>query len=129
MKENDVSAMIVDAAFRIHQRLGPGLFESVYHQVLEYELSRRGLLVASKRRIPVIYDELVVPDAFEPDLIVQDLVIVEIKSVEELAPIHRAQLLTYLRLTNLKLGLLVNFNVPYLKKGIHRFVNGLDVSP
>lgn len=126
MKENHVSEMIVDAAFRIHKRFEPGLFESVYHQVLEYELIQRGLAVASKRRISVVYDELVISDAFEPDLVVQELVIVEIKSVEEIAPIHKAQLLTYLRLTGLKLGLLINFNSPYIKKGIYRFVNGLD---
>lgn len=126
MTENEVAALVVEAAIQVHRRLGPGLFESVYHQILAYEIQRRGCVAVSKRRISVMYDGLVVPDAFEPDLIVQELVIVEIKSVESLAPVHKAQLLTYLKLTGLRLGLLVNFNVSFLKNGLKRVVNGLE---
>ena len=128
MRENEIAATIVEVAFQIHRRLGPGLFESVYHQILDYELRRLGCSTASKRRIAVVYDELVIPDAFEPDLVVDELVIVEIKAVESLAPIHKAQLLTYLKLTGLRLGLLINFNSPRLKDGLHRIVHGLGAA-
>jgi GxxExxY protein len=111
---------------RIHRSLGPGLLESVYEAVLSHELSRRGLGFVRQQDIPVIYDSVRIEIGFRADLIVEDKVIVEIKSVEVLAPVHSRQLLTYLRLADKRLGLLINFNVALIKDGISRVVNGLD---
>ena len=127
MHENEISREIVDAAYKIHRRIGPGLFESVYERLLRYELECRGFLVVAQHPIPVIYDSVQIDEAFRADLIVQRKVIVELKCVEVVAPIHKRQLLTYLRLSGLRLGLLINFNVDYITKdGITRIVNGLD---
>ena len=126
MDENAIAKEIVDAAFRIHTALGPGLLESVYHTVLAYELGRRGLRVVSQQSIPVVYENLRIDTGFRADLVVEDRVIVEIKSVESLAPVHHKQLLTHLRLADKRLGLLINFNVPMIKNGITRLVNGLQ---
>ncbi len=128
MNENEIAKIVVDAAFKIHQRLGPGLFESVYQRVLDYELQNRGLRVLSKRRMAIQYDDLRIDDAFEADLIVNDCVIIELKSVESIGNIHRKQLLTYLRMANLRLGLLINFNVVLIKDGILRVANGMTES-
>lgn len=125
MSPNDVSGAIIDASIRVHKALGPGLLESVYHLVLMHELVERGFRVRSKVPIPLKYESLEIDKAFEADLIVEEQVIVEIKSVETLLPVHSKQLLTYLKLTNLHLGLLLNFNSAYLKDGIIRLVNQL----
>lgn len=126
MNENEVAKEIVDAAFKIHVTLGPGLFESVYHRVLAYELERRGLEVIVKQKMAIRYDDLIIEEAFEADLIVNNAVVVELKSVESLGNIHKKQLLTYLRLTEHRLGLLINFNEVLIKDGIVRVVNELS---
>ena len=126
LTENAIAKEIVDAAFRIHTKLGPGLLESVYDTVLAYELGRRGLRTVRQQPIPVAYEEVRIDTGFRADLVVEDKVIVEIKSVELLAPVHKKQLLTYLRLADKRLGLLINFNVPLIKEGITRIVNGLE---
>jgi GxxExxY protein len=125
LNENEIARIIVDACFHIHTRLGPGLLESVYEGILEFELRKRGLLVDRQAPISVIYDGLKFDEGFQADLIVNSLVIIELKSVEKLAPVHRKQVLTYLKLTGLKLGLLINFGAPVIKDGIIRLVNGL----
>src|ERR1700680_3703 len=126
MTENAIAKEIVDAAFRIHIALGPGLLESVYDSVLSYELTRRGLRIVRQQPIPVVYESVRIDTGFRADLIVGDKVIVEIKSVEALAPVHKKQLLTYLKLADKRLGLLINFHVALIKDGIHRIVNGLE---
>jgi GxxExxY protein len=125
MTENQIAAAVVDAAFKIHTTLGPGLLESVYESTLEYELRKRGLRVAQQVALPVYYEEVKLNIGFRIDLLVNEKVIIEIKSVEALAPIHRKQLETYLRLMDLRLGLLINFNVELIKHGIQRVVNRL----
>jgi GxxExxY protein len=129
MTENAIAKEIVDAAFRIHTTLGPGLLESVYDTVLAYELGRRGLRVVRQQQIPVVYEDVRIDTGFRADLIVGDKVIIEVKSVENLAPVHKKQLLTYLRLADKRLGLLINFHVPLIKDGISRVVNGLEDDP
>ena len=126
MTENEIATAILDAAFKIHRILGPGLLESVYQATLDFELQKRGLRVTQQLGLPVYYEEIKLELGFRVDLIVADKVIIEIKSVETLAPVHRKQLLTYLRLMNLRLGLLLNFNVELMKHGIQRVVNGLE---
>ena len=125
MTENSIATLVVDAAFKIHKTLGPGLLESVYEATLDYELKKRGLRVAQQVALPVYYDEVKLQVGFRIDLLVNEKVIIEIKSVEALAPIHRKQLETYLRLMDLRLGLLINFNVGLIKHGIQRVVNRL----
>ena len=125
MNENQIAAEVVDAAYKIHTTLGPGLLESVYQVTLNYELHKRGLSVRQQVGLPVYYEELRLGIGYRVDLIVGDKVIIEIKSVEALALVHRMQLLTYLRLANFRLGLLINFNVERIREGIHRVVNGL----
>ncbi len=125
MTENEISKQVVDAAFKIHTRLGPGLLESVYEAVLVYELRKRGLRVERQRPIPVVYEEVQLDEGFRADLVVEGKVIIELKSVETVAPVHKKQVLTYLRLSNLKLGLLINFGEELIKDGISRIVNGL----
>jgi len=125
MTENSIATLVVDAAFKIHKTLGPGLLESVYQATLNYELHQRGLSVRQQVGLPVCYEGLKLEIGYRVDLIVGEKVIVEIKSVEAVALVHRSQLLTYLRLANLRLGLLVNFNVVRIRDGIHRVVNGL----
>jgi GxxExxY protein len=127
MTENQIAAAVVDAAFKIHTTLGPGLLESVYESTLEYELQKRGLSVLRQIGLPVYYEGLKLELGYRVDLIVGDKVIIEIKSIEALAPIHKRQLLTYLRLANMRLGLLINFNVERIKDGIQRVVNGLEL--
>ena len=125
MRENEITGAIVDAAFRVHTALGPGLLESVYHKVLKYELERRELRVETFAKMPIVYDGVVIGEALVADLIVENLVIVELKSVERVEPVHKKQLLTYLRLTGKTVGLLINFNVALIKDGITRVVNNL----
>ena len=126
MTENAIAKEIVDAAFRVHTTLGPGLLESVYDAVLAYELSQRGLRATRQQAIPVVYGNVRIDTGFRADLVVEDKVIVEIKSVESLAPVHRKQLLTYLKLADKRLGLLINFQVALIKDGITRIVHGLE---
>ncbi len=125
MIENEISRQVVDAAFKIHTTLGPGLLESVYEAALFYELRQRKLQVIRQKSIPIVYETVYLDEGFRADLIVEDKVIIELKSIETIAPVHKKQVLTYLRLTNLKLGLLINFNDALIKDGIHRIVNGL----
>ncbi len=126
MKENRIAKEIVDASFNIHLSLGPGLLESVYEVVLAHELVKRGLYVERQKAISIQYNGLVFDEGFRADIVVERLVIVELKSVENIAPVHKKQLLTYLRLTNKKLGLLINFGSALIKNGIFRIVNGLE---
>ena len=125
MTENEVAKEIVDAAFRIHASLGPGLLESVYEVVLAYELEKRSLRVVRQQPVPISYQGTRIEMGFRADLIVEDLVIVEIKSVEAVALVHKKQLLTHLRLAGKRLGLLINFNVALIKEGITRIANGM----
>lgn len=125
MTENKLSKIIVNAAYQIHTHLGPGLLKSVYEEVMYYELVQIGLKVERQKPIPVIWNNLKMEIGFRLDLIVENSVIIELKSVETIAPVHPKQLLTYLRLTNCKLGLLINFNEPLIKNGITRIVNNL----
>ncbi len=122
---NIITGQILDACIKVHSELGPGLFESLYEEVLLYELSKRLLSVQKQRAIPVIYDGIKFEDGFRADLIVEGSVIVEIKSVELVAPVHFKQLHTYLKLSGLKNGVLVNFNVNLLKEGFYRRFNNL----
>ena len=126
LTENAIAKEIVAAAFRMHTRLGPGLLESVYQTVLAYELGRRGLRTVSQQPIPVAYEYVRIDTGFKPHLVVEDKVIIEIKSIELIAPAHKKQLLTYLRLGDKRLGLLINFHVALIKDGITRIVNGLE---
>ncbi len=119
---------MVDAALKIHRELGPGLLESVYEAVLAKELAARGFHVARQTPVRFEYDGMVFEEGFRADLLVDDLVIVELKSVEKLAPVHSKQLLTYLRLMILQAGLLINFGAATLKEGLHRIVNNLQPS-
>lgn len=125
MEENEISFVIRGCAIEIHKALGPGLLESVYESALYYELSEKGLKVKAQVPMPLVYKEVKQDIGYRLDLLVEDKVVVEIKSVENLAPVHFAQILTYLRLSDKKLGLLINFNTKILKEGIHRIVNNL----
>ena len=122
MNENELSRIIVDSAFKIHTTLGPGLLESVYEAVLGYELKMRGCEVICQQAIPVIYEDVKLDLGFRADLIVNRKVVIEVKSIEAIAPVHAKQLRTYLRLMDLRLGLLINFNVNLIKDGIQRVV-------
>ncbi len=126
MHHNDITGAIITAAIDIHRRLGPGLLETVYRKVLAYELRKTGFDVLEEQPIPVVWDEVRLELGFRADLIVNRLVVVETKSVEAVAPVHKKQLLTYLRLTDNRVGLLINFNVELLKDGISRVVNNLQ---
>ena len=125
MTENEIAKEIVDAAYKIHTTLGPGLLESVYEAVLAYELEKRGLKVVCQKSLPVIYESVKLEEGFRTDIIVEGKVIIELKSVETTAPVHKKQLLTYLRLSGLKLGLLINFGSHLIKDGITRVINGV----
>ena len=125
MNENEISKIVVDCCFKVHTELGPGLLESVYEEVLSYELIKRGLNLERQRGIPVVYDNIKMELGFRADIIVENKVIIELKSIEAIAPVHTNQLLTYLKLTGIKLGLLVNFNEALIKDGIKRIVNNL----
>ena len=125
MTENELSLIIVNSCFNIHIALGPGLVESVYEEALAYELVNQNLLIRKQQALPAVYKQVRLDLGFRTDLIVEDKVIIEIKSIETIAPVHHKQLLTYLKLTGIKLGLLVNFNEALIKDGIHRIVNKL----
>jgi GxxExxY protein len=119
----EITEAIIGAAIEVHRQLGPGMLESVYEAVLAYEVTQRGLEVERQKAVPLIYKELSFDEGYRLDLLVARQVIVELKCVEALLPIHEAQLLSYLKLTGLKVGLLINFKVPVLKQGIKRLVN------
>ena len=125
MNENDLSYVIRGAIFKVYNTLGPGLFESVYELALCHELTKSGLSVACQVALPVIYDDVKLDAGFRIDILVEDMVIIEIKSIEHLAEVHHKQVLTYLKLSQLKLGILVNFNSADISKSIFRKVNGL----
>jgi GxxExxY protein len=124
MTHNELSGLILEVAIDIHRRLGPGLLESVYQAILAYELIKRGCTVEKEEPIPLVWDNLHFELGFRADLIVNGLILVELKSVEQLAPVHKKQVLTYLRITGKKLGLLINFGDEVLKSGFHRIING-----
>ena len=125
MNENELSKIIVNACYKIHTKLGPGLLESVYEAILYFELTKLGLIVERQKPIPVVWEEIHLDIGFRLDLIVENKVIIEIKSVQQISNVHLKQLLTYLKITDLKLGLLVNFNEALIKDGIKRVVNKL----
>ena len=125
MNENALSKVVIGAAIEVHRQLGPGLLESVYEECLAYELNRRHIPFERQKPIPVVYHEVHLDCGFRLDLLVDSLVVVELKAVDELAPIHQAQMLTYLKLTGCKLGLLLNFNEAKLRDGIKRVVLNL----
>lgn len=125
MTEDELSKIIVDISYKIHTKLGPGLLESVYEAILYHELIKKGLKVERQKPIPVIWDDVYLDIGFRSDLIIENKVIVEIKSVEKLSNTHLKQLLTYIKITGLKLGLLINFNEALIKNGIKRVVYGL----
>jgi len=122
MERNEISGAVVDAAMKVHTALGPGLLESAYAACLRHELIKRGLKVASEVPVPVVYDGIKLEAGYKLDLLVEDTVIVELKAIEALAPIHQAQLISYLKLTGKPIGLLINFHSLHLKDGIKRFV-------
>lgn len=125
MTENELSKIVVDLCLKIHRILGPGLLESVYEEALCYELAKLGLKFTRQQAIGVVYEDVELDLGFRSDIIIEDKLIVELKSVESIAPVHHKILLTYLRLANKKLGLLVNFNVELIKDGIKRIANNL----
>jgi len=125
MRENELSKSIVDVCFRIHTQYGPGLFESVYEEIFCYEWMKTGIPFKRQQGIPLIHESVKMEAGFRADLIIEDKVLVELKSIEKLSEVHYKQVQTYLKLTGIKLGLLINFNVPLIKQGIHRIVNNL----
>ncbi|MGZ2370111.1 GxxExxY protein [Ancylomarina sp. YFZ004] len=125
MTENEVSKIVVDCALKVHRKLGPGLLESAYQECLMYELNNHGLKVEKEKPMPLIYDDVKLDIGYRIDLLINNKLIIEIKSVESLNDVHLAQILTYLKLSGCKLGLLINFNVALIKNGIKRVVNNL----
>jgi len=126
MTENEIGTIVVDAAIQVHRALGPGLLESVYEIVLTYELQQRGLQAERQVSIPIVYRGLQFNEGFKADIIVNEKVVLELKSVERVTPAHKKQIQTYLRLTGCKLGYLLNFGEALMKRGITRAVNGLE---
>lgn len=120
---DDIATQIVDSCFKVHSELGPGLLESAYESCLEHELIKRGYKVQRQKTQPVHYDGLVIDAGYKLDLLIDDSIIIELKAVEKLLPIHQSQLITYLKLSGKSLGFLVNFNVPLIKDGIRRVAN------
>jgi len=125
MNENDISRVIFDCALKVHKSLGPGLLESAYEECLFYELKKSGLKVVKQKALPLIYEEVKLDIGYRVDILIENKVVIEIKSVDALNDIHLAQVLTYLKLSNCKLGMLINFNVTLIKNGIRRVVNNL----
>lgn len=125
MNENEIATLALDICFKIHKQYGPGLFESVYEEIFCHEWAKTGISYKRQQGIPLVHEEIKMDIGFRADVILNDKVIIEIKSIEALADIHFKQVLTYLKLTNLKLGILINFNVVFLKDGIKRIVNKL----
>jgi GxxExxY protein len=125
MNENEIAKLVLDICFKIHRQYGPGLFKSVYEEIFCYELAKSEISFVRQHAVPLVHESIKLEVGFRADVIIENKVIVEFKSIEALANIHFKQVLTYLKLTNLKLGLLINFNVVYLKDGIHRIANKL----
>ncbi len=125
MSENEISKIVFDLCLMIHKKYGPGLFESVYEEIICFELNKLNISFTRQQGIPLVHEEIKMEIGFRADVIIENKVILELKSVEVLLPVHHKQLLTYLKLTELKLGLLINFNVSLFKDGIHRIVNKL----
>jgi GxxExxY protein len=125
MTENEISKIVWDIAFQIHSRLGPGLFESVYEEIFAYELNKIGLSFERQKSIPLIWETIKLDAGFRADFIIENKVVVELKSVEAIHPVHQKQVLTYLKITNHKLGILINFNSNLIKEGFQRIVNKL----
>jgi GxxExxY protein len=125
MTENELSKLVFDSGLKVHKTLGPGLLESAYEECLFFELQRLGLKVEKQKALPLVYEEVKLDTGYRIDLMVENKLIIEIKSVEALNDLHLAQTLTYLRLSNCKLGMLINFNSVYFKDGVKRVVNGL----
>jgi GxxExxY protein len=123
---NATSHAVIEAALKVHSALGAGMLESTICACLLYELNQAGLFVQHQVRLPVVYGDITLPAAYRVDLIVEECLIVEIKCAEKLLPVHMAQVLTYLKMSRLKLGLLINFNVPHLRQGIRRIINGSE---
>jgi GxxExxY protein len=123
VRPNEASRLVIGAALKVHSALGAGVLESAYDACLYYELTQTGLQFEHEVHLPIVYQEVQLATAYRVDFIVENCLIVEIKCVERVLPVHRAQLLSYLRLTGLPLGLLINFNVPHLRNGIHRVIN------
>ncbi len=126
MKENEITELIIGCAMKVHSALGPGLLESAYEACLAYELSQIGLVISQQHPLPLVYQEVTLECGYRADLLVENKIIVEIKSVDALADIHLAQIITYLKLSNCKIGLLINFNVLRLKNGIKRVANKFE---
>ena len=124
LKHDELSELIIKSAIEVHRELGPGLLESIYEMCLAHELRERGISVLQQLAVPIIYKGIRMPNDLRLDLLVDDRIIVEVKAAEEFHPVHQAQLLTYLRLTDKRVGLLLNFNSPTLIKGIKRMMNG-----
>ena len=125
MSENEIAGQVVDAAFKIHKTLGPGLLESVYEEILAFELRKRELKLERQVAVPVVYESVRLEIGFRIDLLVEDKLIIEVKSVEKILDVHKSQLLTYLKLTDKRLGLLINFNEKLIKSGMSRVANGM----
>jgi GxxExxY protein len=125
MTENELSKIVFDAALKVHHKLGPGLLESAYEECLYYELNKTGLIVQKQKPLPLVYEEVKLEVGYRVDIMLENRLIVEVKAVDALNDVHLAQLLTYLKLSNCKLGLLINFNVTLIKNGIKRVVNNL----
>jgi len=124
MSENELSKIVFDCALKVHRNLGPGLLESAYEECLFYELKKHGLRVEKQKPLPLIYEEVKLEVGYRVDILVENKLVIEVKSVEALNDVHLAQVLTYLKLSNCKLGLLINFNVTLIKNGIKRVING-----
>ena len=125
LTENEISSIIVDSALKVHKSLGPGLLESSYEECLYYELKKSGLYVEKQKPLPLVYEEVKLEIGYRIDLLIENKVIIEVKSVEAINNVHLAQVLTYLKLSDCKLGMLINFNVALIKNGIRRIVNKL----
>ena len=125
MNENEISKLVVDLCFRIHKQYGPGLFESAYEEIFCYDWNKTVIDFKRQHPVPLIHEEIKMEAGFRADVIIEGKVFIELKSVEALADVHYKQVQTYLKLTNCKLGMLINFNVPLIKDGIHRIVNNL----
>jgi len=125
LTENDISKLVFDSALKVHQKLGPGLLESAYEECLVHELKKSGLKIEKQKALPLVYEDIKLEVGYRIDIMIENKFIIEIKAVEALNDVHLAQVLTYLKLSNCKLGMLINFNVALIKNGIKRVVNGL----
>lgn len=125
MSENEIAKTVLDVAFKLHTAVGPGLLESAYEAALAYDLINQGLIVETQVAVPFVYKDVRLEVGYRMDILVNKKVVIEVKSIEQLAPVHFAQTLTYLKLSDKKLALLINFNTKFLKDGIHRIVNNL----